>query len=143
MKNIFLGILLFGSAVWADFIRDDTAEIVTDTQKHLQWQDNNTRILPTGNWEKALKDCTSLQLGGFTDWRLPNINELISITNYSLQKDITQEVFRVTFKRYYWSSTTVVNSDANAWAINFGDGLSHNPHKSQAYHAIRCVRTAE
>ena len=34
-------------------------------------------------WESAITYCEGLSLGNRTDWRLPNINELKSIVDYS------------------------------------------------------------
>ena len=58
---------------------DNNDGTVTDNVTGLMWQkedDDNVR-----DWEAALSYCESLSLAGFSDWRLPNIKELDSITD--------------------------------------------------------------
>ncbi|KYJ86647.1 DUF1566 domain-containing protein [Sulfurovum riftiae] len=140
-KILLLIILLGGNAAWADFIRDDTSGTVTDTKRHLQWQDDSNKII-LGDWMKAIDICEKLEIAQYNDWRLPNINELISITDYEKTNNITVDAFNYTRSRYFWSSTTVNNSTKNAWAIDFGVGHSNTAHKSYSNY-IRCVRTVK
>lgn len=56
------------------------------------WPDPSTGLMWTGqttwglhkdkNWEQARDYCTSLKLGGFSNWRLPTLNEVKAITAY-------------------------------------------------------------
>ena len=52
---------------------------VTDLATGLTWQQEGT----WKNWTNAPNYCESLNLGGYSDWRLPNIKELESITDSS------------------------------------------------------------
>ena len=69
-------------------------------------------------------------------WRLPKIEELLSIVDYTTHNpasiaDITSG--------YYWSSTTYVSFTNSAWGVYFGVGYSsyHNKYSSMY---VRCVR---
>jgi hypothetical protein len=45
------------------------------------WQLNDD---PTpSNWADSLSYCEELDLDGYTDWRLPSVNELSTLTSYS------------------------------------------------------------
>jgi hypothetical protein len=60
---------------------DNGNNTVTDLSTGLMWQQ-----VPQGDgttWEESLNYSENLNHGGYNDWRLPNINELISITDFS------------------------------------------------------------
>ena len=51
-------------------------------------------------WEDAIADCSKLNLGGYNDWRLPNIEELkVLYANRDIVGGFSN--------KYYWSSTEV------------------------------------
>jgi hypothetical protein len=56
---------------------DDSGKIWTDPETGLMWtkKDNGSDV----NWEKAMNYCHNLRLAGFSDWRLPAIDELSDI----------------------------------------------------------------
>ncbi|MCX5884830.1 MAG: DUF1566 domain-containing protein [Proteobacteria bacterium] len=56
-------------------------DCVTDNLTGLIWAKNAN--LPSGTmiWYKAIDYCNNLSLAGYTDWRLPNVNELESLVN--------------------------------------------------------------
>ena len=59
-------------------VRDDTTDIVLDREMLVQWQDNRP-VHTSSNLQDAIDYCTSLNLGGYSDWRLPNMFELINL----------------------------------------------------------------
>ena len=87
----------------------------------LMWQTNEAGEM---TWQEALMYCENLVLGGYTDWRLPTINELISISKsdtYDPAADKT--VFpNIIVSSDYWSSTTRASNGADAWYVNFYGG---------------------
>jgi len=149
MKQIFL-LILGCSVLFADFTRDSDG-VVTDTVTHLQWQDeytNNENVDRT-HWEEAILYCEELELGGKDDWRLPTINELVSIINYEADSPRLYTIFRNN-QRGSWSSTTDYDNFSEAWIMTFNSdtygyggmysGNSGTNTKSKAYVPIRCVR---
>ena len=55
-------------------------DIVVDNEKGLMWQDDdsvNNRI----DWNHANAMASQLRLGNYNDWRLPSLDELLSIAN--------------------------------------------------------------
>ncbi len=51
-----------------------------DAPANLMWvaQDSDKRM----SWHKAVKYCRKLRSQGYTDWRLPKIEELVSLVNF-------------------------------------------------------------
>ena len=100
---------------------------VTDTQSGLMWQQAD---VDTMTWEEALAYCENLELFGYSDWRLPNRNELLSIVDYDrFNPAINTEFFLDIESTSYWSSTTNSESTSYAWCVyfyygrvNYGDG---------------------
>ena len=77
MRNILILFLVSGVMANAGFSRQ--GDIVTDSISKLQWQDD--KIGKEMGWKDAIDHCEALNLGGYSDWRLPNLNELKSIVN--------------------------------------------------------------
>ncbi|PJZ48490.1 hypothetical protein CH362_14915 [Leptospira saintgironsiae] len=121
---------------------------VTDNVTGLTWQkctnglsgtSCNTGSATGSTWTTALASCNALTLAGKT-WRLPNINELRSIMDYSKANPSVDTIyFPGTLSNYYWSSTSYSPSPSNAWYVHFNRGLvSPFAAKSNSYF-IRCV----
>jgi len=59
----------------------NNSQIVVDTTTKLMFEDNSSNT-DTYNRVSAYLSCESLTLGGFTDWRLPTVNELMSLARF-------------------------------------------------------------
>jgi len=136
MKQILLVMIGF-SLLNAQLIR--TGEIVYDSQTSLHWQDNGDAKSTKVAWLDAISHCEALSLQGFTDWRLPNKNELLSIVDYSVHDPSINDVFQNMTSYYYWSSTTHAYYTGYAWSVYFYAGLSYYYSKTNTY-GVRCVR---
>ena len=86
----------------------------------------------TGNY--AAKLCSDLVLGGYSDWYLPSIEELVKLyDNRSLIGGFTGG--------WYWSSTEDVPSNSShAWCVYFDVGQSFSEMKDGVY-LVRAVRS--
>ncbi|HMB14868.1 MAG TPA: DUF1566 domain-containing protein [Pelovirga sp.] len=74
-------------------------------------------------WEEALKASTSQEFSGFSDWRLPNKNELEFIVEDSCSLPaINRDVFPETPALFYWTASPYAGSDLGAWSVDFGYG---------------------
>ncbi len=104
-----------GEQLTQNFI-DNADGTVTDASTGLMWQqDSSPKIM----WEDALSYCENLTLAGYDDWRMPDINELLSVADYSLDSpSIDTDFFPMTFV-YYWSSTTTAYSPGEAFQVCF------------------------
>ena len=121
------------------FTRDNTKEIVIDNFTKLQWQDDATAKTTTANWTTATTStCQNLTLGGYSDWRLPNIDELKSI----LKNNRISREFVNFASQSYWSSTTYASNSSYAWYVYFYNGYGDGDYKTYS-HYVRCVRAGQ
>jgi hypothetical protein len=111
---------------------------VTNTDTGLMWQQDTA---PVYTWQEALSYCENLTLADYTDWRLPNINELQSLVDYTrYAPSIDTVYFPNTWSSYYWSSTTDANGPYVAWYVHFSPGYVAEYYKSTYGGGVRAVR---
>ncbi len=109
------------------------------------WADGNcTGTILTYNWQEALQRPQTLNaVGGYsnnTDWRLPNINELLSIVEKQCYEPaINETIFPSTASDYYWSSSPNVSLSDYAWIVLFRYGYDGLNSRNSSYH-VRLVR---
>ncbi len=120
----------------------DTLGIVTDLTTGLQWQDsyieaNNS--IKNATWEEAQHYCSSLDLGGYSDWRTPTVEELIGITDRNSTDPAVVAAFKHTVSSAYWTSLESDSNASVAWFVYFYNGFANWKAKSgNAY--VRCIR---
>jgi hypothetical protein len=125
-----------------DFI-DNGNSTVTDNRTNLIWQQGLTGYLPVA-WESALSYCQGLSLGGYSDWRLPNIKELESITDDTRWNPAIDTNYFYAINDDYWSSTTLMYlMDDRALDVLLWYGFVESDTKAQGTSSgnVRCVRT--
>ena len=140
MKNILIKSILLGSltlSLNADFIRDNTKLVVNDTKTGLMWQDDV--VGSTMDWSTAITTCENLTLGGYSDWRLPNIRELKSIDDRTRANPAISPNFTAIAPGYCWSSTTYASDSSYAWGVDFNLGNDVWDDKTDSSY-VRCVR---
>jgi hypothetical protein len=104
--------------------------VIKDQMTGLTWTTNANLTSTAELWANALTYIlgtvdAATKPGGYTDWRLPNINELASLVNYGQANPATwlgTQGFTNVQAPYYWSSTTYAPSTTYAWYIHMGDG---------------------
>ena len=130
---------------------------VTDNNTGLVWQKQDDGTVY--NWYQAsgvydgsynppsTNVCGSLNLGGYSDWRLPTKKELITLVDYSVSINsgpLINSIFTNAKTSYYWSSTTSAYAPGAAWVVDFADGRIYPynyPGNNNNY--VRCVRGEE
>jgi len=99
-----------GASLKATLIENEDGKTVTDRSTGLVWQKEKADAAKS--WQGALAYCQDLFLAEIDDWRLPNVNELLSLIDYD--KPVTQDntaavnsiLQKHTEPAYYWSSTS-------------------------------------
>lgn len=117
---------------------------VTDNATGLMWaSDGNGLGCNSGvtiSWPNAIAWASALNFAGHTDWRIPNIKELLSLLNYSLiSPKIDTAYFPSTYGNYYWTSTTDPISTTFAFRVIFASAYVSIGGKATLYY-VRAVR---
>jgi len=134
----------YQGGVKASYSRNDTDNIVIDNITNLMWQD--TTEVADGSIvlsvQGAVNYCQNLTLGGFSDWRLPNIEELLNIVDRdNFQPAIDKTYFINTpDAQFYWSDTPTALRVDQTWTLYTEAGTDHY-RKSTELHYVRCVRS--
>jgi hypothetical protein len=108
----------------------------TDPDTGLMWagEDNGSNV----NWNQASEYCSKLKLAGFSNWRLPTIEELQGIydPNVSIKSEFDYGVVTTHVKGnlkltgWYWSSSLGDNPGTQlqtAWTYIFHHGPEEQP----------------
>lgn len=113
--------------------------VVTDSKTSLMWQKKYEKK----TWGQALKYCEGSTYAGYSDWRLPNKNELASLVNYEKSGE-PYSYFPGMPSEWFWSSSTSLRNDTIdlAWDVSFVYGVVGNSYKTSTLHTI-CVRNAD
>jgi len=119
-------------------LTDNGNGTVTDSSANLTWQ--KTSYGPA-TWKDSLSYCENLTFGGYSDWRLPNINELQSLADYNLfNPSVNTQIFSDTnTSSIYWSSSVYANQSNTAKGVNFYTGARSGEVKTNSNY-VRCVR---
>lgn len=127
------GELQMGAAWPQPRFSDNGDQTVTDNLTNLIWTRDASLMLTRNpdsvsndgalSWQAALDYVHKLNQDsylGFSDWRLPNRNELASVMNYVETNPFAwlnwQGIFNV--RNNYWTSATVAAFTGNAWNVN-------------------------
>lgn len=89
------------------------------------------------NFNEALKYAKNCRIDGYSDWRIPSIQEWLTIMSYKHSKiDISCMNFNAP---NYWSSIKHEYLNNNAWSVSLTLGnVNHYNTYSSFY--VRCVR---
>ena len=106
---------------------------ITDLDTSLMWTKAPGSAVA---WDAALAYAEGLTTGGFSDWRLPNIKELQTLTDYARASatatttapSIQRTLFPTATANAYWSSTTVKGpTTTEAWLVELGVNTASTP----------------
>ena len=134
---MLLGVWFIVAVASVDAYTDNGNGTVTNQAIGLMWQksdDNSPK-----SWQDALDYCNGLTLGGYSNWRLPNIKELRSIIDDSRVGPTFDPIFAGNTYFEHWSSTSCADSPDFAWLMSLSSGGVGCYNKTSNYY-VRCVR---
>jgi hypothetical protein len=86
----------------------------------------------------------SIALCGYRDWRLPTVEELQTIVDYSVfNPSINATWFPNTAVEFYWATSNYVGNSNYAWAVYFFNGFVFNGYSRDYDYAVRLVRASQ
>jgi hypothetical protein len=125
---------------------------VSDSFAGLLWQgcvgglggtlcDSGSAVSVT--WEGALAYCEGLEWGGFTDWRLPNVREMLLglVDDRHADPAVDDSVFPSTPSGHTWSGTTYEYARSRACAVWMSWGRLWGFAEKGGTNYVRCVRS--
>jgi len=143
------GVLQKGKA-WPSprFILDVSGNCITDKLTGLMWV-RNLNTVNSGNaldWNTGLSLANTGTWCGYSDWRMPNVNELRSLVNYGYASPADWLMYGSgsagsptcngacfsNVKTRYWSSSTRTSTPLLAFSVAMGDGYSGADTKSDS-----------
>jgi len=160
--------------VTAGFSRDNRLNVVKDDVYKLMWQDDvykpmrqdsygkgmSPLVIPSleeqnshdkpMTYAEAVHYCDDLNFLGYSDWRLPTINELLSITDDTrfdpaINKAFKNVAYKINDKGeksygLYRSSTRRAGDSSGAWVVYFSNGGGGIWSDVSDRNFVRCVR---
>jgi hypothetical protein len=110
--------------------------IIKDNLTGLIWQANYSDRL---NHEEAIKYCQNLTLGGFTDWELPDIDDIYYLRTTKNKRFIDTRYFKIK-PHYYWAKQIHKKTKDYAWSMDWEKGSNDWNNRKNTY-LVRCVKT--
>jgi len=129
---------------------DHGNDTVTDNLTGLMWTKNANLPGTYKTWQQALDYVAGMNAGtypnfGYTDWRLPNINEHESLIDAELWGPALSAGHPFTNVQGggYWSSTSYAGDSNNAWLVRMSYGIVDYNGKSISYNYVWPVRSGQ
>jgi hypothetical protein len=120
--------------------QDNADGTVTDIRTGLTWEKKtDANVNDNYSWLGAFVYVAELNamnggagFAGHTDWRVPNVRELLSIVDYGVFYPSIHPIFGPTAGRLnyvmFWSSTSWAGQpESAAWGVNFRDSIEDLP----------------
>ncbi len=117
--------------------------MISDSATNLFWEGYSMDV---DSWQGALSYCANLQYAGYSDWRLPNRNELASLVDYSKAGTGAEVIssFPGMTPDMFWTSTPG-NIGSNNWIIDMKSGvvsqMTTDEMEEEQTFLVRCVRS--
>jgi len=113
---------------------DNNDKTITDTKTDLVWQKDHTGPM---SWQDAMDYASKLELAGYRDWRLPTVEELITLIDFG--KHEPASTFPNMPGKWFWSSSSYAPIPDHVWQVYFVNGYVYNVGKYYGDY-VRCVR---
>ena len=118
------------------------APVLIDHATSLMWQQSvsEERL----NWREAeayLQQVNETELAGFSDWRIPTVEELLSLMTQKAKNDYFIDPSFRNDLLSTWSIDTIPEAFAGAWFVDFTEGKAADGNRAAGLGHVRLVRT--
>ncbi|MFX0211663.1 MAG: DUF1566 domain-containing protein [Candidatus Hodarchaeota archaeon] len=116
--------------------------VITDHTTNLMWQEaeDKTRF----SWEEAeayVAKMNQENLAGFSDWRIPTVEELLSLMESSKKNDNYIDPLFQKELLSTWTIDIVKDAFAGAWFVDFNEGKAADGNRAAGLGHVRLVRS--
>ncbi len=137
LTTVFVLVFIFNAS--AELIHANHHNIVMDDIRLLMWQDDEDSKFVSMYFSTAKQYCDEKVLDGYSDWRLPSVNELLYIVDRHRAVPAIFLVFKYGVRDSYWTSILAEQNKVNT--VSFEEGNIHISSTNEKKF-VRCVRTA-
>lgn len=93
---------------------------VTDTRTSLQWE---SAPVPGYDFASAQSYCIGLGIGGHSDWRIPSVQERLTLLDYTrIGPAVDVRAFSNKTPVFAWTNTGNANDPMTTWAVDMDGG---------------------
>lgn len=137
----YLILLLITTALCANnFKRNNSLGVVVDNQSKLMWMDTLDNAQLQKTHKEAVPYCEELSFAGYSNWRIPTIEEFETIVDKSNEKTYINKNFRFNLPLGYWALKAHFRTFwFYADYMNFVSGTKYYDNRNKEK-LIRCVR---
>jgi hypothetical protein len=111
--------------------------LVKDNYTNLVWTKNGSS--KEMNWKSAKRYCRDLSVDGYSDFRLPTIEELYYLADRSKRNPAIDSNFFNLESSWYWSQTIIKSNNSKSWVVYFNSGYDFWDSQTDYNFAV-CVR---
>jgi len=141
--KIFTVLCLFLITLSAAKLTKNGDSVIDDTNR-MMWQDSKDNVKILLIQDDAIEYCEKLTLHGFTNWRLPSIEEYKTIIDKSRQRTelMIDKTFKYALRDDYWSRdrTWTRNFGHYGYYVFFKSGSVYYQNRTYPKY-VRCVRS--
>ena len=91
---------------------------VSDMVTGVMWEKRNDKDNENTTWQEAFEYSADLELGGYSDWRLPTVKELSSLVTHDWAPELDPVIGLYSVIVTVWSSE-LSPGPTNAWFVHF------------------------
>ena len=127
----------------ASLQRNNSRNVVIDQENRLMWMDNMDNVKIMLSHQDSTAFCDELKFAGYTNWRIPHIEEYELIVDKRNETNYINRAFRYNQKAGYWAETAHFRT---LWFYaDYMHFISGTPYFDSRFKLkfVRCVRDIE
>jgi hypothetical protein len=130
-----------GNGIANDFIPQQNGEVTFDRTTNLIWQQSGSPDrLTFEQVHKYVEGLNRQKFAGFSDWRLPTLEEAMSLITPNKQRALHIDEKFDHRQGWIWTSDMLITS---VWVVDFAEGSCYVRHPAGPNGYVRVVRSTE